>query len=399
MAMETEDGLGTSLSTSAHRCLFFAWAVIANAALASGQTPAPAQLAGREDSKCSTKARTSQGPLECMTEQVLRGDIARESQVVYPFALTGTMPTSVKLVAGTENKTASLTWSIPVSPLASLAFTASAPLSESDARTTIAQLSELANKGKAGMQLTWGRQRRPTVARAAQILTNLTAACTKARAATKNTAPGSGITETGCDLNTLAGKDPSVRTYLNEYYRTTWFGTFKAEVGREKFEFVNATTFADAFKTTYPASGSLMFGALIAPFNWFATAAVRLENGYKAADEQAVCAPPPADRSQACPVKVVGVPNSKRREVFEAEIRKFLPTPSKYPVGVSAVFRRDWRQNETSLEAPIYLVKDKDGGLSGGVSVGYVWARKKEDGGARFTLFVGQTFGLVPKGD
>jgi hypothetical protein len=335
---------------------------------------------------------------QCLAEKVLRGDIARESQAIYPFALAGAMPTSVKLVAGTENKTASLTYSIPLKPLATLTLTASAPLSESDPRTSIAQLSELANKGRAGAQLNWGIQRRPTPKRATEILTSLAAACTEAKRTT-NTAHDAGFTEAGCDLNTLAGSNAGVRKYMAEYYRTTWFASLKGEVGREKFKFVDETSFADDYHTTYPASGALMVGALFAPTNVFASLGVRFENGYKEADSQAVCGPPEAGRSQACPVKIVGGPKNKRRGIFEAEIRRFLPTPKKYPVGVSAVFRRDWKENETSLEAPIYLVKDKDGGLSGGVSVGYVWNSTPNVGGARFSVFVGQTFGLVPASD
>jgi hypothetical protein len=40
----------------------------------------------------------------------------------------------------------------------------------------------------------------------------------------------------------------------------------------------------------------------------------------------------------------------------------------------------------------------KDGGLAGGVSVGHVWSPNPENRGARFSIFVGQTFGLVPTG-
>jgi hypothetical protein len=391
--MGTGGALATSLSASflLPRAMLLCAGLMSGVPLASAQAPdpavRPAPLPG-----CITQDRLSGKQRE--VEESLRGEIRRESQAIYPFALAGALPTSVKILAGTENKTAALNVAVPFGELASLTLTAAAPLSESESRTSIAQLSEFANKGKAGVQLNWGVQRRPTPERASEILSSLLGAC-ECATPTSNTVDGSGVTERGCDLTSLAERNTQVQKDLEAYRRTALFLSLKAEVGRQKFEFVDETTFDDDYQTKYPASGGVLVGALLAPWNVYATVGFRLEYGYNAA-QQAVCGTPTGS-SQACPLKAVGDPKSKRREVLEAEVRKFLPTPAKYPVGLSVVFRRDWRQDETSLEVPVYLVKDKNGGLSAGISVGHVWSATPQAGGARFAVFVGQTFGLAPQ--
>jgi hypothetical protein len=362
---------------------------------AAGQTPAaPTQPV---EAPCTTP--------ECLIDRAIRdeGDrIAVDSAVVYPFALAGARPSSVTLIAGSENRTATLTYSMSISKLASVALTASAPLSDSDAATSIVQLSGLANKARVGAQWNWGRQTMPSPERANTILTALLQACgAKGPTAGSPVPPNeSGLAEAGCDLAKLTTGNPAVQNLLREYQRTAWFASLKGEVGRQTFAFVDAVSFAGDSDTKYGAAGALTFGALVAPTNVFVSLGLRLENSYADADRLALCPPGTPGQSQGCPSKVVGPPMNTRRGVFEAEVRKYLPVRLRndHPIGVSAVLRRDWENKETSVEMPIYLVKDKKGGLSGGLSVGHVWSPTPSNRGPRFAVFVGQTFGLVPTG-
>src|SRR5206468_2458267 len=130
---------------------------------------------------------------------------------------------------------------------------------------------------------------------------------------------------------------------------------------------------------------SVIVGALLSS-NLYVTGGLRIERGFKAADDAAICMAVPS----ACPISAGGKPVADDRNVVEAEARRFV---GKH-LGVSTIGRWDWLNSESSLEAPIYFVRDKDGGLAGGATFGYLWSEDAKKQGPRFTIFVSQAFKL-----
>jgi hypothetical protein len=338
-------------------------------AAAQAQAPVPAAIAQYAEQQRAERDTT----------------IRQESARAYPYGLSGTAVTGVALTAGKDEKRVHVTFAHKPSELTELSLSASAPLDKEAPRSSVVQLDGLANKGTVGAELRFGVRGLPTRATAAEVARNLASLCSKVPPAV----PNAGIVvQSACTLTELRKVDASAVDAVRAAYRTTpWFVSISGEAGRETFKYADAHSLADAKRERWSTSGALTLGALF-PSNVYASVGVRLETPFEAADTAAICAvAPPA----GCPIKPLGAPTSEPRRVIEAEVRKFITGD----LGLSAIVRHDWKKDESSVEIPIYFVKDKDGGLSGGVSAGYLRSAKPEETGPRFSVFVTQAFGLA----
>ena len=169
--------------------------------------------------------------------------------------------------------------------------------------------------------------------------------------------------------------------------------TTPRDVGAETFKFVDATAFTGNKSRRWSPSGAVTVGFLTA-HNIYVAGAVRVEKSYRAADDQATCTITAVSVQTACRIASVGAPTAETLKISEAEVRRYLPWLDGHDLGVSGIVHRDWVAKETSAEVPVFFVKDKAGGLSGGVSIGYLWSPRPDRQGPRFTVFVGQAFGL-----
>ena len=327
-----------------------------------------------------------------VAEEVVRGQ-RRETRVVYPFGLSGATLSGATLLASQDAKTVAITASFPVAAISELVIKGSAPLSEGAPRSTTLQLDGLVNKSKAGFEWRIGQQRLPTDADMTTLTKGLFEACNATTPSVQRVAD-SGIEVTGCDLAVLE-KDPAVRAFRERYFprRLAWYLSVKGDIGYETFRFADAATFVDQTTEEYPRSFSAVLG-LLTKGNVYVAASGRFEDGFEAARTQAVCSIHALDQKTACPQKIVGPPNPKTAKVTEFEVRKYLSDAGELTIGAAGILRRDWKAENTALEVPLYFLKNKDGGLSGGFSFGYLWAQQPDDTGPRFTVFVGQTFGL-----
>ena len=331
-------------------------------------------------------------------EEVARVRKQREdTAVVYPYGLSGTTSNGAALLAGTENKRVSITATIPTSLLSAFSIQASAPLSESDPRSSVLQLDGLANKGKVGAEWRYGQQRLPTRDELTALTKDLAELCLKKPEFSSNNPTETGLIVQACSLATLQGDaqlGSEARRLIQRYFprRAAWFLSFKGDVGAESFKYLDPVTFAENEPRKWSPSGSVILGYLT-PQNVYLSAAVRFEKTHKAADKQATCTISDVGVRTACPILTVGGPKEETPKITEGEIRRYVPVGD-HNLGLSGIIRRDWDGKETSIEVPIFFVKDKDGGLSGGVSVGYLWSPKPDNQGPRFAVFVGQAFGL-----
>jgi hypothetical protein len=318
--------------------------------------------------------------------------------VIYPYGLSGTSLTGASVLASKDAKRVAITATVPISLLSELVLQGSAPLSENEPRSAVVQLDGLANKGKFGAEWRYGQQRLPSAAAMTALIQGLWKLC-QPDADKPSTSPqppeDDDITDVGCDLTELRKSKPEATKLLETYFpsRGAWFVTVKGDVATETFQFSDKTTFADAKERKWSGSGALI-GGWLTPNNTYLSASLRFDRTHEAAKSQAVCTITELGKTTACPNKVVGGPTDKTLKITEAEVRKYLKPIGGLNIGASAILRRDWEKKNTSFEAPLYFIKDKDGGLSGGISSGYIWSSDDTVKGPRFTVFVGQAFSL-----
>jgi hypothetical protein len=357
---------------------------------AMGVTPANAQppTAGQRQEAIRDRAAI----IVAEAQQRVR-ERRRETTVVYPFGLSGTSLTGTSVTASEDAKTVAITAAISTSKLSELVVKASAPLSEDESRSPTLQLDGLANKGKVGLEWRYGQQRLPSEQDAAELTQKLMAACERTNPEVQG-GPETGFAITGCPLPALL-QDAGLNQEMERLFprRAAWFVSIKGDVGAETFKFANPTTFADEKSREYSTSASLVLGWLTASNIYFAVSG-RYDHAFEAAKNKAVCTIAGVDQTIACPLKIVGPPTSTTSPIVELEARRYLPQLAGLNFGLSGILRHDFEEANTSFEVPLYFIKDKDGGLSGGVSAGYVWSADQDTKGPRFMVFVGQTFGL-----
>lgn len=315
-----------------------------------------------------------------------------ESQVVYPFALSGTPLTSAGLSAGEEDKTVFIKVGIrPKTKPMDLTFSASAPLDKANARTGVVQMNGLSNKTTFGAEMRWGYHRLPSGVENGAIFKVLMPNCEPLEKRTfdqmEQEVKDTGIREKGCSFEHL--DDERLEQSLRPYRRTAMFVSLKGEAAPQHFAHLTADTFEKFDPLKWSSSGALTVGALL-PNNTFFAGAFRVENAYEAAKDSALCEVPENAATVACPIKTVGGPASERAVVLELEGRRYLNKHA----GIAAIVRHDWESDVTSLEVPLYFIQGKKSGLTGGVSNAYVWSDDEDERGYRAFLFVAQTFRL-----
>lgn len=318
----------------------------------------------------------------------------QETGVVYPYGLSGTAFNGASLLASKDAKRVAITASFLTSVLSELVLQGSAPLSETQPRSGILQLDGLVNKAKVGGEWRYGQQRVPSRDSMATLTQELMSLCLATKPTPDPGVGDTGIIVQGCSLAELT-KNPKAAAALERYFprRAAWYLSVKGDVSTEIFKFSDSTTLQDAKDRRWSRSGAVTLGYLTAA-NVYVAASGRLERTYEAAKTQAVCTIVELQTATACSNKTVGGPTGKTLAITEGEARRYLPPAGPLTLGIAGIIRRDWENKETAIEVPLYFVKDKDGGLTGGVSAGYLWSPKDDVKGARFTVFVGQAFGL-----
>ena len=152
------------------------------------------------------------------------------------------------------------------------------------------------------------------------------------------------------------------------------------EMGRSSYDFVDAKTGAEqpaAIRTPVAASGTI--GTIFENGTAFAVTVER-QRSYKAGKSAQLCADFAAGIVK-CDDVVLGGPSTKDATIASVTLQK-----TGRNVGVQPRLSYRWSSggNITSVDVPIYVLQNKDGGLNGGVSLGW---RTKD--GARAVLFVG----------
>jgi hypothetical protein len=185
-----------------------------------------------------------------------------------------------------------------------------------------------------------------------------------------------------------------IQLYLDEYFppSTAFAWGFEGKLGYRQFAFFDPARLADAEADRWSA-GAKAFGALYPHDGKTAlTGSVAWEHGHTEGDAAAVCLA--AAAPGICPVKVVGPPISEDRVIFSLGLRSFVDTPKFLikRIGLAPTVNYEAKSDRWGVDLPVYLVPGQDGGLTGGLRLGYVTGKGEDD--LVFGLFVGAAFSL-----
>jgi hypothetical protein len=343
------------------------------------QTPAATQPSPAPTSQIT------QTELDARRQQRIQ-EVEEEPIVVYPYGLAGVLQTSGGVVAGDENKRAFIRYSLPFR-FGQFALQASAPLGD-EPPTSVVQLDGLANKAKVGFQLSFGDDRVPSEEEVTAIMKQLADICRRFLKQSVPVPDKSGLSVQGCQIPALERADPEARRLMKAFRRIAWFITVGSDTGPEDYSFADAVTLitVETPERKWNSSAAVTAGALFSD-NTYGAVSLRFDNAFKASDKQAVCR---TSAPTACKIVPVGEPVEDDRKVVEIEGRRFLGAH----LGIAGIARYDWETAEKSLEVPLYFVRDKKGGLRGGVSTGYLWSSDDDARGWSFVVFVADAFKL-----
>lgn len=170
---------------------------------------------------------------------------------------------------------------------------------------------------------------------------------------------------------------------------TIFFWGGKGSIAPEEFKFVGKTDLKSGTERHTSWSFSALAGVAFKS-NTVVTASYRRQVAYKAGDTAQVCSPVGTTDSSTCTEKVLGAPGSPdKTNTLSLEFKQFFGAH----FAVAPKINRDFTKSVTGIEAPIYLLRDKTGGLTGGVTLG--WRSDKKEFTA--SAFVGPVLRLITK--
>jgi hypothetical protein len=158
------------------------------------------------------------------------------------------------------------------------------------------------------------------------------------------------------------------------------------KTAREQFAFARAPQYQDEKLGLSSYSGSISVGVLTNAVG-FVRAGLQYQSAYQGQDSASVCSPLDGSTSLKCRDIAVGAPDKSIRTLMQVEMRKYLSGS----LGFGPKFTYDYRKSNWGLELPVYLFQAKQGGLNGGVALGW----RSDTKAFAASLFLGDVFGIL----
>lgn len=308
----------------------------------------------------------------------LRADIG-DLSTVGPAPRAAPLEGGLDLTAGMDDSSVSLRAvsvdSVPGSPdmFTSLSLTLKAPLDESSVHTELANLSGFANSTSFEVKFSnvevRGR-RHPTKA-------DLDVVCLPARAN-----PPEGMDGKKDSCRALVG--PNWNDLFWQPNANAFFYGGAAKVGYKRFDFNDATTLAESHDSKTPWSVSAYVALYPRGPQRLITLSVEHVDTWKDADTKTLC--PAGTAPVVCIQGALGGPVHKKSDLISLEIRQKFAA-----FAVAPLVTYDAKDDIWGIEAPIYLITDAKGGLSGGVKFGW----RSDDDDLRVGVFVSKPFSVL----
>lgn len=170
--------------------------------------------------------------------------------------------------------------------------------------------------------------------------------------------------------------------------------SIKANVGHDAFDFYLPTTLATDTTTRKPWSVAAQLG-FVPPLSgaaensrgWYFAGGVEYQRSYLPGKVRTFCPAVEGIEPFECTTGNFGPPVKKDKRLASFEAR----TKVMGGHGMSLRITRDFHNDETGVDLPVYLVKDSAGALNGGLRLGWTNTDKFS-----FGVFVGGSFDLLP---
>jgi len=158
------------------------------------------------------------------------------------------------------------------------------------------------------------------------------------------------------------------------------------KVGKEQFKFVQPPSFDDekVSHSSYAGTASL---SILTSKPLLLRAGYEYQVVYNPQDKSDVCTPIDGSTSLRCRNISIGAPTKEISNIVQLEARKFFSSS----LAVNPSVSYDVKGDIWGLQLPIYFFQSKEGGLNGGVAIG--WRSDKKE--LVVKAFVGELFTLV----
>jgi hypothetical protein len=308
----------------------------------------------------------------------------------------GNAQSKFEITATTESSKASINVSRDISAatnngvgtFSSLSLALSAPVSKTGSTTNIATLDGFANSST----LTVGYHKffvyglRTPVMDDGTLSPGFEAICAAA---------GINIDKESCDSASVkAGLVKADRmdlypTFVGYFFDPNalkWTYGAKATVGRESYDFFNATSLASQKDQKGPWSLGAYAGLVPPLTNAFLSAGVEFQHAYMPRKAKVVCPSSTGASQIQCVNGSIGAPQATDKHLVYADGRADL--------GFAAIDLRvthDFASGDNGVDLPIYLFRDTKSTWTGGLRLGWTNTDQFSLG-----IFVGSSFGLLP---
>lgn len=160
-------------------------------------------------------------------------------------------------------------------------------------------------------------------------------------------------------------------------------------IAPEEFKFVGKTDLkvAKEMHTSWSVSG---VAGIALKTNMVIAASYRRAVAYQAGDKAQVCSALGSTGSTTCAEKVLGGPGGPdKTNVVSFEVKQFFGGG----FAVAPKINRDFTNGVTGIQIPIYVLQDKNGGLTGGITLGW----RSDTKAFTASAFVGPVLRLLTK--
>lgn len=280
-------------------------------------------------------------------------------------------------------------------------LTAQAPIRKGASSTSFANLDGLRASSTAGVGVTWMRWNpRIDLERAGRVCLDAginpeTEACAK-DALDEEKAAAYCTKQRAVRDAPVCNEKAVVKRWRRQFDAAVDYGVRVVlsggiEAGRQVFRFADASTLADSQEELHPRSfefgiGTYKPGGLLSGL-WGLS--YKNQRSYEAAEEMDLCVPFGAADALRCRSLVVGAPAEQRRSIVTGEHRRFVSSA----FAVNPRLHYDFEKSDFAVEVPVYFLRNVDGGLTGGLALG--WRSDVDELIAQ--VFVGPVLGVLSR--
>jgi len=195
------------------------------------------------------------------------------------------------------------------------------------------------------------------------------------------------LSRPSCDIGDLSAGGRAEMRRLLKYDDTPMYLGASVFVGQREFEFLDSS-FAEQSEDHRNLSASFRIGAFSRTFGFGFLSWAYQEQHKPGSAARNLCLPLAGTTGLQCAETVLGPPTKQTSSIVAAELRHFFSGS----LGVAPSVKRDFKAKVTSISLPLYFLRGKEGGLTGGVRSNW----RSDTSSLSVSVFVGTSLTLTP---